>query len=490
MKAVLDWFIPESLRQDRDTLSQARAMVAIFFNTLIAAPAFGILEYRMGLEGLVGGDIFILVGITVATLVLKLTGSFAVARQIAVASTFGFFAHGALITGGIHSFQTLWLLVFPLLAVFIAGRVGGLIWGLVDLLAIILIGNVKPESLGLTPVTIAPELLESLSFYTCIFAVSLVTILASLFESSKAAGYRELDVERASAETLAEQVSHLLKNVSTALVAVDRESSSIAGTAQSIAGSMVKQVSQAQQVSTSMENFHARIAESAEASMQAAQEASVAGERAASSGKIMTEAINDMRRVSDMVAEAAVKIEELTRRSDEISNIVGVIREIADQTNLLALNAAIEAARAGEQGRGFAVVADEVRKLAERTQSSTGEIGERVSSILGVTQQAMQSMTQATDLMQKGRDNAMRADESLQDIISRSGTVAVVLRQLADSGQAQTQANAQMAQRIGEIREAIGGAHDSTSQIAEATRRLELEIRQLSDTANALHRAA
>lgn len=234
-----------------------------------------------------------------------------------------------------------------------------------------------------------------------------------------------------------------------------------------------------------MNALHNVVVDNADSSVQAADGATEAGERASSSGQVMSEAIKDMQSVSSMVSNAASEIEELTRRSDEIRNIVAVIREIADQTNLLALNAAIEAARAGEQGRGFAVVADEVRKLAERTQSSTGEIGDRVSSILQVTQQAMQSMNQANAYMRRGCENAVQADKVLHDIIVRSEAVADVLRKLSASGQSQKQAHAQVIEKLRSMRSAITSANGSTAEIAEATSRLEVEIRALSDTANA-----
>jgi len=127
-----------------------------------------------------------------------------------------------------------------------------------------------------------------------------------------------------------------------------------------------------------------------------------------------------MKVIAESVRETAGKVEELGKRSDQIGRIVGVINDIADQTNLLALNAAIEAARAGEQGRGFAVVADEVRKLAERTTMSTKEIATMIEAVQGDTRLAVEAMEQGTRQVAKGVATTQKAGEALKEIIHMS----------------------------------------------------------------------
>ena len=151
-----------------------------------------------------------------------------------------------------------------------------------------------------------------------------------------------------------------------------------------------------------------RIALSAAESVQIAREG----------GQVVSQSIAGMQQISRTEAETAAKISELGLYSSRVGEIVGVISDIADQTNLLALNAAIEAARAGEHGKGFAVVADEVRKLAERSAQSAKEIAELVKTIAAGTEEAVAAMQVSTDEVQKGLELSHRAGDALQRILT------------------------------------------------------------------------
>ncbi len=174
-------------------------------------------------------------------------------------------------------------------------------------------------------------------------------------------------------------------------------------------------------------------------------------EHAAHGGEIIHSASAEMDRVTAAVNESSRIIQDLGEQSDHISQIVNVIKEIADQTNLLALNAAIEAARAGEQGRGFAVVADEVRKLAERTSNSTQEITAMIDKIQGGTRQAIQSMETGVSRVGAGAALAQQAGVAINEITARVGQVVAAVNEISSSLKEQALSNGENAHKVENI---------------------------------------
>jgi methyl-accepting chemotaxis protein len=147
----------------------------------------------------------------------------------------------------------------------------------------------------------------------------------------------------------------------------------------------------------------------------------------------------------------AKKVEELGKHSDQIGQIIGVIDDIADQTNLLALNAAIEAARAGEQGRGFAVVADEVRKLADRTSTATKEIAEMITTIQSETKHAVEAMQAGTLQVERGVESTSEAGQSLSAIIHMSQEVGDMITRIVNAATEQSVATEHVNSSIEQI---------------------------------------
>ena len=212
--------------------------------------------------------------------------------------------------------------------------------------------------------------------------------------------------------------------------------------AQHVAGGSGRQRSAAEATLHAMEEMNLGINQVAENAEMTAANAQSARELSKQGAEIAGRASGEIERIARSVEQSAQVVTALGERSQAISGIVRVIHDIADQTNLLALNAAIEAARAGEQGRGFAVVADEVRKLAERTTAATKEIGDMIGAIQGETQTAIQSIRQGSEQARSGAELARQAAESLQRInagaqetMEKVEAIASAIQQQSANGQ-------------------------------------------------------
>ncbi len=199
------------------------------------------------------------------------------------------------------------------------------------------------------------------------------------------------------------------------------------------------------QSASAVEEMTMTAGEVARNSTEAARIAQESAETARDGQEVMTQTVSEMQQISEVVGQAANIIMALGQSSDQIGEIVRVIEDIADQTNLLALNAAIEAARAGEQGRGFAVVADEVRKLAERTTKATKEIGDMIRQIQQDTKSAVSSMDQGTNQVGQGVELANKTGEALIKIHSMINSTSEMIQQIANAAEEQSTATRQIA---------------------------------------------
>lgn len=253
----------------------------------------------------------------------------------------------------------------------------------------------------------------------------------------------------------------------------------ISSTTEALASSSNRQSSQAGQVATAVEEMSTTIEGTTQQTSLAAHEASLANEDALNGNATMQAMMSNVRSISDVVITTAERITALGKSSEQIGEIVEVIDEIADQTNLLALNAAIEAARAGEQGRGFAVVADEVRKLAERTQKATKEISTRIKIIQNDTADAVGSMGEGTRLVKEGEQAVTRTAEAFAAILQRTERVSDVMSQLAGASEEQAATSNSMAQSVNDISTVIEESSRGVSNIADSTAGLQLQAEEL-----------
>lgn len=211
------------------------------------------------------------------------------------------------------------------------------------------------------------------------------------------------------------------------------------------------------------------------------QMAAEGGRRANQAVQVGSDVVNGtvkvMGRIAAQVSSTAKTVQSLGERSDQIGAIIGTIEDIADQTNLLALNAAIEAARAGEQGRGFAVVADEVRALAERTTRATREISEMIKSIQIETKGAVVAMEAGVREVENGTSEAARSGQALQEILNQINDVTMQVNQIATAAEEQTATTGEISNNMLQITAVV----QQTAKGAEESARSAGQLAQLAE---------
>lgn len=261
-----------------------------------------------------------------------------------------------------------------------------------------------------------------------------------------------------------------VSNVSSSIVASSHQIHSISGQIESGAEEVEAQTGM---VATAGEEMAATAGDIARNCIAATEGAGLASSAASEGAAVVQESISVMHRIADRVRETALTVENLGARSDQIGEIIGTIEDIADQTNLLALNAAIEAARAGEQGRGFAVVADEVRALAERTTKATKEIGAMIKAIQKDTGLAVSFMNQGVDEVAQGTREASRSGEALEGILKQIGSLSMQIDQIATAAEQQTATTTEISSNIHQITDVIRQTTQGTHESTVAATRLE-----------------
>ncbi|MCC6675813.1 MAG: methyl-accepting chemotaxis protein [Phycisphaerales bacterium] len=280
-----------------------------------------------------------------------------------------------------------------------------------------------------------------------------------------------------SADAMAESMTAVVAELKGASAEVVSAASQITSSSRALVDGAEEQSGQMAQTSASVDEMSSSIVEVARQSSEAAATASESGQAAKSGGEVVEQTIEGLRAITESFESSAAIINELGQRGEQIGRIVGVINDIADQTNLLALNAAIEAARAGEHGRGFAVVADEVRKLADRTTSATGEIAESIKAMQSQTQRAVEQTRAGTERVRLGTERAARAGESLVQIVGATRRVATMIEAIAAAAEEQSAASERIAATVKQMTEVMemsrGRVDESATAAASLTRKAE-----------------
>jgi len=295
------------------------------------------------------------------------------------------------------------------------------------------------------------------------------------------AGQDELGALAAASRKMVANLRTLISEVADTSSQVAAASSELHASAKVIATGAEAVVSETDSIATASEEMSSTSGDIARNCQLAAQSAKAASDVVKSGSEVVLDTISGMVKIAERVKESASTVGNLGCRSEQIGQIIGTIEDIADQTNLLALNAAIEAARAGEQGRGFAVVADEVRALAERTTKSTREIGEMIKAIQVETRAAVQVMEEGVAEVEKGQASSRDSGAALQKILQQIEILTAQIDEISTAAEQQSATTNEISSNMQRTREIIYKTSNGAVETATAASQLSSNAQLLQD---------
>lgn len=284
-----------------------------------------------------------------------------------------------------------------------------------------------------------------------------------------------------------DNIRQMMLQVTQAVQTTAAAASEISAATEELSASANEQKLQTREVAMEVAQVASATGQSATSAQTARTIAEASGQAAEEGGEIVTQTVTKIERIAVVVQTSAQTVEQLGHSSQEIGEILGVINKIADQTNLLALNAAIEAARAGEHGRGFAVVADEVRLLAEGTGKATKQIAAIIHRIQAETHNAVKTIQSGKSEVQNGIDLAQKANTALHDILSSSRKVSDVVQNIVLASQDQAETSVHTAERIQQMLFSTNEAANGIAQIARSATNLNTLTQDLRDLVSRFH---
>jgi len=278
-----------------------------------------------------------------------------------------------------------------------------------------------------------------------------------------------------------EKTQAAIQQVQQATVLLHQSSENLARVSQQTVTGIHQQQSETNMAATAMTEMSATVTEVSRSAASASVSAQETNQQASEGYTIVSNTVNSINLLAGEVEKASGVIHRLESESESIGSVLDVIRGIAEQTNLLALNAAIEAARAGEQGRGFAVVADEVRTLAGRTQQSTSEIQEMIERLQAGTGEAVQVMSQSKEQVDKTVEQAQKAGDALSAITSSVSAINDMNTQIATASEEQASVTEGVTENVNNINNVASQTSDGAEQISQATTNLVNISNQLDE---------
>jgi len=285
-------------------------------------------------------------------------------------------------------------------------------------------------------------------------------------------GNNELSQLATAFNTFVAKIQDLVKQVAGATAQLAAASEELSATSDQTTQQVRRQQSETDQVATAMNEMTATVQEVARNATEAAHAARETDSEASAGRDVVGTTIRSIESLASEVENAAEVIQRLSADSEEIGKVLDVIRGIAEQTNLLALNAAIEAARAGEQGRGFAVVADEVRTLASRTQDSTHTIQEMIERLQGNASGAVKVMEKGREQAKGSVEQAARAGQSLETITGSVARITDMNTQIASAAEEQSAVAEEINRNVVNISQAVDETASGSQQISTASEEL------------------